>query len=117
MTTTIPAPNHSSSTPTMWGYPASWYRQHRPAEGLIRRCADELSSDLARGYPIHRSVADGILAPLAPADIAYVVAGLAHAPKGYPSHGDWRGCLADALATAAGYPTAYAASRHPATAA
>lgn len=102
-----------SSTPTMWGYPASIYRQHRPAEGLIRRCADELSRDLMRGYPIARSVDDGLLAALGPADIAYVIAGLPHAPAHYPSHGDWRGRLADALATAAGYPAAYAASRHP----
>jgi hypothetical protein len=70
-----------------------------------------------RGYPIHRSVADGLLAPLGPADIAYTVAGLPHAPAGYPTEGDWRGRLADALSTAAGYPRAYAASRHPAPAA
>jgi hypothetical protein len=91
----------------MWGYPAACYRQHVPAQGLIRRCADELARDLTRGYPITKSVADGILAPLGPADIAYVVAGLAHAPAGYPATGDWRGRLADALA-------AYAASRRPA---
>lgn len=102
---------------TMWGYPAAYYRQHVPAQGLIRSCADELARDLMSGYPIARSVADGILAPLGPADIAYTVAGLPHAPKGYPSQGDWRGRLADALAAAAGYPAAYAASRHPATAA
>lgn len=104
----------ATQLPTMWGYPASYYRQHRPAEGLIRRCTDELTQDLTRGYPISRSVEDGILGPLGPADIAYVVAGLPHAPKGYPAQGDWRGRLADALATAAGYPRAYAASRCPA---
>ena len=108
-----PAPTQSL-TPTMWGSPAAWYRQHRPAEGLIRRCADELARDLMSGYPIARSIEDGILGPLAPADIAYTVAGLPHAPAGYPSEGDWRGCLADALAAAAGYPAAYAASRQPA---
>lgn len=106
-----------TQVPTMWGYPASLYRQHCPAQGLIRRCADELAQNLTRGVPIARSVADGLLGPLAPADIAYVVAGLAHAPAHYPSKGDWRGRLADALAAAAGYPTAYAASRHPAPAA
>ena len=103
--------------PTMWGYPAAVYRQHAPAQGLIRRCADELARDLMRGYPISRSVDDGLLGPLAPADIAYIIAGLPHAPAGYPQSGDWRGRLADALATAAGYPGAYAASRHPAPAA
>lgn len=113
-TTKTPTP---SSLPTMWGYSAADYRQRSPASGLIRRCADELAQDLTRGYPIARSVEDGILSPLAPADIAYVVAGLPHAPRGYPTHGDWRGRLADALATAAGYPAAYAASRHPAPAA
>lgn len=111
MNTKTPTP---TQIPTMWGYPAALYRQHRPAEGLIRRCADELASDLSKGYPIARSIEDGILGPLAPADIAYTVAGLAHAPKGYPARGDWRGRLADALAAAAGYPGAYAASRCPA---
>ena len=106
-----------TQVPTMWGYPAAYYRQHSPAQGLIRASADELARDLMRGYPIARSIADGILAPLGPADIAYVIAGLPHAPAGYPRSGDWRGRLADALATAAGYPAAYAASRHPATAA
>lgn len=110
-------PTTKTQLPTMWGYPAAWYRQHRPAQGLIRACADELTSDLMRGYPIAQSVADGILGPLGPADIAWVVAGLPHAPEGYPSEGDWRGRLADALATAAGYPRAYAASRYPAHAA
>lgn len=102
--------------PTMWGYPAAVYRQHRPAEGLIRRCADELARDLMRGYPIAATIADGLLGPLGPADIAYVVSGLPHAPKGWPAapNTDWRGRLADALATAAGYPGVYAASRHPA---
>ena len=99
----------ATQVPTMWGYPASLYRQHRPAEGLIRRCADELARDLSKGAPIHRSVANGILGPLAPADIAYVVAGLPHAPKGYPQSGDWRGRLTDALMTAAGYPASHAA--------
>ena len=107
----------TTQVPTMWGYPAHIYRQHSPARGLIRRCADELASDLMRGYPISQSVADGLLGPLGPADIAYTVAGLPHAPAGYPQSGDWRGRLADALATAAGYPGAYAASRHPAPAA
>lgn len=115
MKTKTPTP--SSLIPTMWGYPAAVYRQHAPAQGLIRRCADELARDLMRGYPISRSVDDGLLGPLAPADIAYIIAGLPHAPAGYPQSGDWRGRLADALATAAGYPAAYAASRHPATAA
>ena len=115
MSAKIPNPNHSSSSaPTLWGYPAHYYRQHRPAQGLIRRCADELARDLMTGYPITKSVADGLLAPLAPADIAYIIAGLPHAPVGYPATGDWRGRLADALATAAGYSAAYAASRHPA---
>lgn len=112
MKTTTP-----TQVPTMWGYPASYYRQHCPARGLIRRCADELARDLTQGYPIARSVEDGLLGPLGPADIAWVVAGLAHAPAHYPAEGDWRGRLADALAAAAGYPAAYAASRHPATAA
>jgi hypothetical protein len=98
----------------MWGYPAHYYRQHAPAQGLIRRCADELAQDLTQGVPISQSVADGLLGPLGPADIAYVVSGLPHAPKGYPATGDWRGRLADALATAAGYPAAYAAGRYPA---
>ena len=106
-----------SLTPTMWGYPAHIYRQHVPAQGLIRRCADELTRDLMSGVSISQSVDDGLLGPLAPADIAYTVAGLPHAPEGYPSEGDWRGRLADALATAAGYPAAYAASRYPAHAA
>ena len=101
-----PTPNPSltgpTQVPTMWGYPAAYYRQHVPAQGLIRRCADELASDLMRGVPIHQSVADGILSPLGPADIAYIIAGLPHAPTGYPAHGDWRGRLADALSTAAG---------------
>lgn len=105
-----------TQVPSMWGYPAHIYRQHRPAEGLIRRCADELTRDFMSGVPISQSVDDGLLGPLAPADIAYVVAGLPHAPKGYPARGDWRGRLADALSTAAGYPAAYAASRHPAVA-
>lgn len=106
-----------TQVPTMWGYPAAYYRQHVPAQGLIRACTDELARDLMSGYPITQSVADGILGPLGPADIAYTIAGLPHAPAGYPSQGDWRGRLADALAAAAGYPGAYAASRHPATAA
>ncbi len=106
-----------TQVPTMWGYPAAYYRQHVPAQGLIRRCADELARDLMTGVPIARSVDDGLLTALGPADIAYTVAGLPHAPKGYPQSGDWRGRLADALAAAAGYPAAYAASRHPATAA
>lgn len=107
-------PNPSPALiPTIWGYPASWYRQHVPAQGIIRRCADELARDLTRGVPIARSVDDGLLEALAPADIAWVVAGLAHSPAGYPAEGDWRGRLADALSTAAGYPQAYAASRHP----
>lgn len=105
-----------TQVPTMWGYPAAYYRQHRPAEGLIRRCVDALTQDLTQGVPITRSVADGLLEALAPADIAYVVSGLPHAPAGYPQEGDWRGRLADALATAAGYPAAYAASRCPAAA-
>lgn len=118
-----PTPNSSltgpTQVPTMWGYPAACYRQHAPAQGLIRRCADELSRDLMSGYPIAATIADGILGPLAPADIAYVIAGLPHAPKGYPAAPgtDWRGRLADALAAAAGYPAAYAASRYPAPAA
>lgn len=105
-----------TQVPTMWGYPAHFYRQHRPAQGPIRRCVDALTQDLTQGVPIARSVADGLLEPLAPADIAYVIAGLPHAPAGYPATGDWRGRLADALATAAGYPRAYAASRQPAVA-
>lgn len=100
----------ATQVPTMWGYPAAYYRQHVPARGLIRRCADELTSDLSKGVPIHRSVADGLLAPLAPADISYVVAGLPHAPRNYPQEGDWRGRLADALCTAAGYPVRHAAA-------
>ena len=107
----------ATQVPTMWGYPAAYYRQHVPAQGLIRRCADELARDLTQGVPLTQTITDGILAPLGPADIAYTVAGLPHAPAGYPAEGDWRGRLADALATAAGYPAAYAASRHPATAA
>jgi len=109
--------NIPTQVPTMWGYPAAYYRQHCPAQGIIRAAADELTSDLSKGVPLTQTIADGILTALAPADIAYVVAGLAHAPKGYPQSGDWRGRLADALATAAGYPAAYASSRHPATAA
>lgn len=108
-----PTPTQSL-TPTMWGYPASLYRQHRPAEGLIRACADEMSALLAAG---DITAAVELTAPLGPADIAYTVAGLPHAPAGYPGGGDWRGRLADALATAAGYPAAYAASRCPAHAA
>ena len=116
--TKAPTPSSTQTLiPTMWGYPASIYRQHVPAQGIIRRCTDELARDLMSGVPISQSVGDGLLTALAPADIAYVVAGLAHAPKGYPSEGDWRGRLADALATAAGYPAAYAASRYPAHAA
>lgn len=98
-----------SLTPTMWGYPASYYRQHVPAQGLIRACTDELARDLMSGYPIAATIADGILGPLGPADISYVIAGLPHAPKGYPQSGDWRGRLADALCTVAGYTVRHAA--------
>lgn len=109
-----PTPNPSltgpTQAPTMWGCPAAYYRQHAPAQGLIRRCADELAKELANG---RIAAAVELTAPLGPADIAYIIAGLPHAPKGYPAHGDWRGRLADALAAAAGYPAAYAASRHP----
>ena len=110
-----PTPNPSltgpTQVPTMWGYPAHYYRQHCPAQGLIRACADELAEELAHG---NIAAAVELLAPLGPADIAYVVSGLPHAPAGYPQEGDWRGRLADALAAAAGYPAAYAASRRPA---